>query len=238
MTLLICPVRPGESNEELRYAMRSWETNLHLDSGIKLLTVGHCPAWLKPDFHVTGNLYKSMPLAVFDNILIGSKTAVTDLVEADSDVLYMNDDFFCLDPVGSVLPVRRDCTLEEHLTTYPGNPGLWWPRSLRLTLDWLSGEGFPHPDSFEVHRPLLASPGGMIEALSRWPQPLEDTVPQWRTVYGTLQKVDAYPVHDAKLSLKANGYGTPWVSTSDQSWRRYAGTLRKRFQKPSRWEKV
>ena len=29
----ICPVRPGDHNEELRYAARSWETNLHLGVG-------------------------------------------------------------------------------------------------------------------------------------------------------------------------------------------------------------
>ena len=28
MTLLICPVRPGDDNPELRYALRSWQTNL------------------------------------------------------------------------------------------------------------------------------------------------------------------------------------------------------------------
>ncbi len=41
--LLICPVRPGDSNEELRYAARSWETNLHLGSDLRLMTVGYKP---------------------------------------------------------------------------------------------------------------------------------------------------------------------------------------------------
>lgn len=232
--LLICPVRPGDNNEELRFALRSWETNLILPDGLTLWTVGHKPNWLTPDEHIPGNRYQSMPLAVFDNVMLGSKEAYDAGV--DGDAIYMNDDFFCLDPVGAVLPVRRDCTLAQHVAMFPLNAGLWWPRSLALTASWLAEQGFPHPDSYEVHRPLLASPRGMFEALSRWDGGMEDTVPQWRTVYGAINKVHAYPVQDVKLSTHMHGVGSPWVSTSDQSWRRYASMMRLRFQKPSRWE--
>lgn len=236
--LLICPVRPGDTNEELRFALRSWEENLLYPDGLELMTVGYCPTWLKPDVHRSGNRYKSMPLAVFDNVLLGAEDAMSQCHE---EVLYMNDDFFCLDPMESVLPVRRNCTLAQHIESFPGNAGLWWPRSLRLTASWLASEGFPHPDSYEVHRPLLATPAGMYQALTRWVDSDTDSmkgdVPQWRTVYGTLNKVDAYPVKDAKLGLHATGIGTPWLSTSDQSWRRHAPSIKKRFQKPSRWER-
>lgn len=229
--LLILPLRDGDDNEELRYALRTWETNLILPGGLTLLTVGYRPAWLAPDQHIDGNRHKSMPFAVFDNIRLGSWVS-----ENTPEALYMNDDFFCLDPVGAVLPVRRDCTLAEHISMFPVNAGTWWPHSLRLTASWLAEQGFPHPYSFEVHRPLLASPSLMFEALSRWERGTNDTVPQWRTVYGTISRVHAYPVHDAKLGPRALGVGTPWISTSDQSWRRYAGPIRLRFQKPSRWE--
>lgn len=232
--LLICPVRPGDTNEELRYALRSWQENLILPGGLSLMTVGYKPSWLDPDMHVEGNKYKSMPLAVFDNVRLGAERAVQF---GSTEAVYMNDDFFCLDPVGAILPVRRNCTLAEHIAKFPGNAGLWWPRSLRLTASWLAEAGFPHPDSYEVHRPLLCKPQGMLEALDRWDGGMEDMVPQWRTIYGVLNKVDAYPVHDAKLSTKQTGVGTPWVSTSDQSWRRYVQPITKRFQKPSRWEK-
>jgi len=231
--LLVCPVRPGDSNEELRYALRSWEENLLLPGGLELMTVGYCPNWLAPDVHIPGNRYKSLALAVFDNVLLGAEAAVG---MGAGEVIFMNDDFFCLDPVGAVLPVKRNCTLEEHLGQFPAKAGLWWPRSLRLTLDWLRGQGFPHPDSYEVHRPLAARASHMAEALRRWDGGMTDTVPQWRTVYGTLNEVEATPVQDVKLGLGTTGYGSPWVSTSDQSWRRYATPIKARFQKPSRWE--
>lgn len=233
MTLLICPVRPGDTNEELRYAMRSWEENLHLGSPLELWTVGYQPSWVKSDRHISGNLYKSVPLAVFDNVRLGAEEACN---AHEDEVIFMNDDFFCLDPVGAVLPVRRNCTLAEHIAQFPGNAGLWWPRSLRLTASWLSEQGFPHPDSYEVHRPLLAQSEAMLETLTKWPYPLQDMVPQWRTIYGVMNKVDAHPVQDVKLGTHTTGVGSPWVSTSDLSWRRYAGQMRQRFQKPSRWE--
>ena len=238
MTLLICPVRPGDKNEELRYALRSWETNLVYPEGLTLLTVGHKPAWLEPDHHIEGNRFKSMPHAVFDNVLMGGVEA---LALGHTEVVYMNDDFFCLDPTPGVLPVRRNCTLAEHVAKFPANAGIWWPQSLRLTASWLADEGFPHPYSYEVHRPLLARPQAMVSALNRWLESgkrgSDDTLPQWRTVYGVLNEVEAHPVPDGKLGLSVPGFGTPWISTSDETWRRYSRNIVPSFQKPSRWER-
>lgn len=228
--LLICPVRPGDANEELRHAIRSWETNLILPGGLDLMTVGHRPSWLHPDHHVSGNRYQSVMHAVLDNVVLGSEAAL-----GQGQVVFMNDDFFCLDPVGAILPVRRNCTLDEHIAMFPANSSMWWPRSLRHTAGWLAERGHQTPWSFEVHRPLIASPQGMLQAVGD--VPIEGTVPQWRTAYGVLTGVHAHPVKDAKLGLKNLGVGTPWVSTSDESWRRYATTITKRFQKPSRWER-
>lgn len=234
MTLLICPVRPGDSNPELMYALRSWEANLVLPGGLELVTVGYKPSWLSPDHHVEGNRFTSVPLAVWDNVLLAAQET-----RSEREVLFMNDDFFCLDPVGAVLPVKRDVTLTEQVAAFRGNTGLWWPRSLALTASWLSDQGYPSPDSYEVHRPLLANVELMVEALERFDMggssPV-DMVPQWRTVYGTLNQIKAHPVKDCKLGLQGTGYGTPWVSTSDHSWRKYARDITRRFQKPSRWE--
>ena len=140
--------------------------------------------------------------------------------------------------------MRRNATLAEHIAQFPDNAGIWWPRSLKLTHDWLVEEGDPCPLSYEVHRPLPARPAQMLEALDKWgwpeghrgPGPV-DMVPQWRSIYGNVFQVAAYPVQDVKLGLSSTGEGSPWVSTSDQNWRRYARTMQRRFQKPSCWEK-
>lgn len=242
MTLLILPVRPGDSNEELRYALRSWETNLHVagQEGLRLMTVGYQPKWLEPDIHVDGNRFASVALVVWDNIILGTAEAIAQGF-ANEDVLYMNDDFFCMDPVGCVLPVKRNSTLAQHIAQFPEQAGLWWPRSLRLTASFLAEQGFNDPDSYEAHRPLFATPSAMYNSLMEWNETSQhwtpDLVPQWRTVYGVLNQIEAYPVVDAKLGPRSPGVGTPWISTSDQSWRRYAPDITRRFQKPSRWER-
>lgn len=233
MTTLILPVRPGDENEELRYALRSWQQNLLLPSGHDLVTVGYRPKWLVPDHHIEGNRYPSIQNAVWDNVVRGSEFAAG---RGDETVIYMNDDFFCMDPMESVLPVRRNLTLAEHCALFPNQGGLWWARSLALTASFLSGLGFPHPDSYEVHRPLLGSPEHMLVALAEWDGGMAENIPQWRTVYGVTQGVEAHPVPDVKLGPKASGIGSPWISTSDLSWRKWQRAISDRFQKPSRWE--
>jgi hypothetical protein len=231
--MLLCPVRNGEDNEELRFSMRSWQQNLLLPDGLELVTVGYKPDWLEPDHHIYGNRYSRSEAAVWDNIVLGSEFAAD---RGDVEVIYMNDDFYCMDPMSSVLPVKRDLTLGQHVVLSREHGGVEWERSLDLTALWLSDLGYTHPDSYEVHRPLLASPDRMSGALARWDGGLEGVIPQWRTIYGALSGVEAYPVPDVKLSDTVTGIGSPWISTSDASWRKWGPAIRRRFQKPSRWE--
>jgi hypothetical protein len=142
-----------------------------------------------------------------------------------------------MDPVLQVPVFKRNKTLAEHINMFPQYRTMWFPRSLALTASWLAGEGYPHPDSYEVHRPLLASPRGMIQAMRRWTGGLSGDIPQWRTAYGVLNEVEAVPVDDVKLGISSSvAAGSPWISTSDSSWRKFGRPIMQRFQKPSRWE--
>lgn len=231
--LLICPVRGGDNNPELRYALRSWETNLHIGP-LELMTVGYCPGWLKPDHHIEGNKYASVPLAVWDNILTASREA------GDQTAIYMNDDFFAMRPIEMMVSQRRNMTLAEHIAIFPQNAGLWWPKSLRTTQAFLASRGYDNPWSYELHRPMLANPRDMALALESWDGGLSGSIPQWRTLYGVLNSVlngiESEPVEDVKLGLIRTTNSAEWVSTSDQSWRTYGKNIAPRFQKQSRWE--
>lgn len=236
MTLLICPVREGEDNEQLRYALRSWETNLLLEGGLELLVVGHKPSWLTPEHWIVGNLYERAETNVFDNVVLGADAAM-HLYEGDDDVLFMNDDFFCLDPVLDVPVFRRNRLLAEHININERWAHLSFIRSLALTASWLSDQGYPSPWSWEVHRPLRCKPQAMFSALAKVPFDPEKELPQWRTVYGTLSGAEAIPVNDVKLGVATSMVvGTPWLSTSDAAWPKYGPDLMARFQKRSRWE--
>lgn len=227
--LLVCPIRPGDHNPELRFALRSWEQNIAGQHD--LMTVGYCPNWLKPDHHIEGNRHTSVPLAVWDNI-----RTVSWEIQGMDEAVYMNDDFFCLKPVDQIVPVRRDISLREHLAIFPQNAGTWWPKSLRTTLEFLEGRGHIDPPSFELHRPLIADPGLMYWAMNHWDGGLTESLPQWRTLYGVLAEVEAEPTHDVKLGIAKTLPDPDWISTSDGIWRRYEARIMSCFQKPSRWE--
>lgn len=233
MTLIICPVRPGEDNPELRYALRSWETNLVMPD-LRLMVVGHKPSWLNPDLHVAGNRHKEPGANVFDNIRLGMESAAQFMMP---EAIIVNDDFFCLDPVPGVVPVRRNISLAQHMTLLPQYQGMWWGRSLALTASWLAEQGYPSPWSYEVHRPLPCKPAAMLSALARWDKPLVGDLPQWRTMYGVLNNIEAHPVEDVKLGSTSFTLHSAWASTSDNSWRRHSRMIMPRFQKPSRWER-
>lgn len=241
MTLLICPVKPGDDNEELRYALRSLEENLLLPGGLQLLVVGDCPSWLQPDHFLKGNLHKSMDRVVMDNVYLGSEYAV-DTLHVDGDVVYINDDMFCLDPVLEVPKVRRNISLRQQVAKNP--PVAWWGKSLASTLRLAQKWGYSDPHSYEVHRPLLADPKKMMESLTKavLDSPADGSAPQWRTVYGMRLHYQTQkkfiPVRDVKISGQQQPrLGSPWLSTDDSSWRYIGPAIRKRFPNPSRWEK-
>jgi hypothetical protein len=174
---------------------------------------------------------------VFDNVLLVSEEAAA---AGHTEVLYMNDDFLCLDATGPLLPVRRDESLREHRRAFPPDTDGWWPHSLSQTLSWLEERGYVDPPSFEVHRPLLADPAKMRDTLRQvdfW----QDSLPQWRTLYGAANGIEAVPVHDVKTlgpaQPRERAYESGWLSTSDGLWRHYQSAIAERFQKPSRWER-
>lgn len=232
MTLIICPVRTGDDNEELRYALRSWETNLIVPD-LHLTVVGHRPPWLHPDVLVPGNYLGDSNANVWRNVELGMESAMG----TSGEVIVMNDDFFCLDPVPGVVPVRRNMTLAEHIALYPQYRGMQWVRSLALTASWLAEQGYPSPWSYEVHRPLPCTPAVMLSALAKWDGGFEGDMPQWRTIYGTLMDIAAHPVGDVKFGSVSEPTISGWRSTSDTSWRKHGAAIMQRFQKPSRWER-
>lgn len=242
-SILLCPVRPGDDNEELRYSLRSWETNLLPGVEKHLIIVGYCPSWLRPDHFIKGNTVPEMDRVVFENVLLGASYVTAE--HGAREVIVMNDDMFCLDPVTDVPKVRRNITLREHVSTVPRTT--WWGRSLKSTVALAEAWGVEEPQSYEVHRPLVADSallwGALLEAVAAMQSEGSlrgQPYPQWRTVYGMSfdGHDDEYiPVRDVKvLGTRKPRVGSPWLSTDEVSWKYLSSAIRKRFQNPSRWE--
>lgn len=230
MTLLILPLGV-DTSPELLYALRSWEANLDLPGGLELLTVGGKPEWLDSDIHVPGTRHLMPAAGVLGNVRLGAAAA---LAAGHTEAVVMNDDFFCMKPTTAIDTVRRAESLADQIAALPANGTVWWTQSLIRTKEWLADEGHTDPHSYEVHRPFAIDTAAMVSALDRLSDEMAAPTPQWRTVYGVLNAVEARPVPDALLSVA--DLTDRWISTDSRDWWKHGSTLINMFSTPSRWE--
>lgn len=221
---IICPVRPGDDNEELRYAVRSWETNLTFD---RIWIVGHKPNWLTDVHYIPGN-DAEYHANVYRNIRLAC--AHPDVAD---DILVMNDDFFITETVQPETLYRS--TLTEHLQLRRVQRGGWWKRSLETTQVCLQAHNIPDPISYELHVPFPCNKTLMAETLHRFQHVTPDNPPQWRTLYGNLHNLGGKQHADVK-AYSAGQLHKPYHSTEDRSFAGFAGQLARLFPSPSRYE--
>lgn len=236
MVTLSYIVRPGESNEELRYSLRSVVANW--PSVDRIIIVGHLPTWLVNVEFVPGNRFKnSKPQNVYDNVYLCATHP-----NHDEELVVMNDDFFILEPITDVAMAYRS-TLAEHIASL-GEKDTWWRRSLKATETWLTYIGSPEPLlSYELHRPFPIVADQMAKALHEARQMSRANPPQWRTLYGNRWQVPAVQGRDQKAySHHANAIlnDAPFLSTTDASWWKSntGDWVREQFPDRSPFEKV
>lgn len=236
MTALAYIVRPGESNEELRYSLRTVVANW--PSVDQIVIVGSAPTWITGIEVVHGNRFKEKQRNVYGNMRI-----LAEVESLPPDVVVMNDDFFILDTVDEMPMFRRRGTLASHIRSL-GASSTWWKQSLRATELWLHHKGVAEPLSYELHRPFPIHREWMARVLKEAAQHQPRNPPQWRTLYGNRWQADAIPASDGKVYSNALDApfpeGQPYLSTTDRSWERsgIGETIRERFPDPSPFEKV
>lgn len=226
---IVCPVRPGEVNDELRWSLRSIEANYPHG---RVWIVGHKPSWLTWVHHIPGNTQTFRHANVFHNILTACRHP-----DIPDEFVVFNDDFFVTTPVTET-PTQYRCTLREHLRIpkLRQNPGGWWATSLRTTLKCLLERGVEEPLSYELHTPFLVNKHLMARTLAEFVDMAPDNPPQWRTLYGNLNNIGGVQAADCKMS-RPGPIHTPFHSTDDSSWRMYFGArLKTMFPHPSRYE--
>lgn len=225
----LVPVRKGE-NPELRYAIRSWVRHAGMVEGLdRLVTVGDHPDWLEPDLHIPGNLHRSGPVNVFENI----RTACTSGLLGDRAVI-ANDDMFAVDATDPTEVCYRR-PLAEHIRGLQQNT--WWSASLRLTHAYLRAHGVPQPLSFELHRPLAVNTAAMGSVLAEaWSG--HGFPPQWRTLYGNLAGPSSpTQARDSKVLSRRGEITGPWISTTDGAWKLgWGDRIMHMFPEPTMWE--
>lgn len=226
---VVYPVRPGESNDELRYSLRSLEVNF--PKADKVWVVGFKPSWLRGVEFIDGNDGPNGHANVYRNVLKAMRhPGVSD------DVVVFNDDFFVLDPIAEVQTLYRG-TMDEHLSLprlrVKGNN--WWKDSLTITKVCLQAVGVSKPLSYELHVPMPCKKGLMRETLERFADVTPDNPPQWRTLYGNLHVTGAVQSQDSKV-FRTGRFPRPYLSTSDAVWRQFSRRIMAMFPDPSRFE--
>jgi len=231
---VIYPVRPGDTNDELRYSLRSLEA-FFPDHGT-VWVVGYKPNWLTGVEFIPGNTSASSQTNVFRNILTACSTqGVSD------EVIVFNDDFFLTEPL-TALPVYYRSSLDAHLRLprvrmATNGKSSWWAESLRTTKICLQAIGVDDPLSYELHVPFPADRQLMADTLTRFSEITPTNPPQWRTLYGNLniRREDSVLIEDSK-AFRPGKLRTPFHSTTDLSWRHFRTALSTMFPDPSRYE--
>jgi hypothetical protein len=225
---IIYPVRSGDSNDELRFSLRSL---VNVPHGTVWM-VGYQPSWVTGVEFIAGGNSAAHPRAnLYQNLWL----ACTHPGVAD-DVLIFNDDIYVTAPVEQV-PVLFRCSLQaqlDRLLQVAGHRG-WWQESLISTRDVLKQEGFHDPISYELHTPFPCDRKTMADTLVRFGNVARHNPPQWRTLYGNLHRIGGDKHTDGK-ALRPGPVAKPYHSTDDLSWRYFRRRFQQLFPNPSPYE--
>jgi len=174
------PVRPGDTNGELKYSLRSL-TNFRHD---RVFICGYKPKW------VTNVEYVENKQESKDKYLngYGNLKAFLERQDLEDEILMMNDDFYILKPV-EILPIYRGREVTYSM----------WKNARDDTLRSLKGLRCLTSYSYEQHTPLLVERDKLkfiikhIENYSVSPQRVF-----WRTVYGNYFSLSSETNGDVK----------------------------------------
>ena len=223
---VVYPVRPGDTNEELRFSLRALEAHL---PHATVWMVGYKPSWVTGVEYLPGNT-ASKRANLWHNLLAACRHP-----DISDECVIMNDDFMVTTPIEEV-PVLYRGTLRDHLNLPRVVRGeSWWRESLRTTLVMLQTLGFEDPVSYELHTPFRCNKTLMLETLERFKHITPDNPPQWRSLYGNLHKVGGKQSADGK-AYNRGPIHTPFHSTDDRTFRYFTAQLNEMFPEPSRYE--
>lgn len=224
---VVIPVRPGDSNDELRFTLRSLDAYCSHD---RVVIVGYQPNWLTNVEFIPGNSAGPPRANVYHNVL-----AACEHPDVSEECIITNDDIIITEPVTPDVHYRS--TLQAHidLPKVQRAKGWWW-QSLTTTQICLQALGHSDPLSYELHVPLPIDKQAMAETLDRFKDVQPQNPPQWRTIYGVLNNIGGTQAPDPK-AYRAGPVQKPYHSTTDSSFHHFHQHFQAQFPEPSRYEK-
>lgn len=232
---IVYVVGPGESNEELRYSLRSLASLPHG----RVFLVGSPPSWTAGVTKVAVAQQRNKWLSSTLNLSVACS-----LDEVSDDFIYMNDDMFIMKPV-SEIPVYHRGSLDqviaaerESLRASPRRSR--YVNGAERTRALLVQQGLDASAlvSYEVHTPMPVSRREMGQAILLG-QHLE--VLHKRTLYGNLAHAGGILTADVKVTRQQPEWSPEWtfISTDDTAFARDAvgEYIRDTFTEPGPYER-
>lgn len=239
LVYIVGPGGPG-STMELIYSIRSM--CMHLSNRGRLIIIGHCPAEITPDIHIS--MDDPHPCDAAKNIFQKTFAAV-DLQCVSDPFLCCADDYFLLQDFDArFFPYYYSQDLAHSFGQY--NPLNSYRRNIQVTMEVLNNYGWPTLD-FNVHAPILYNKGCMSLVKAAYG-------PIWESGTGLLLKsaycntlgISGRQLADCKIATPKSApaiaralRGRPWFSTGEYGLNaEMLSFLSARFPIPSLYESV
>lgn len=228
-------VRPHDRNEELRYSLRSLMNVPH----DRVVIVGHKPMWVTGVVHIpTKQSLRAGSWTKYENVRMNLRALAR--AEISDEFLYMNDDFFFMEPCDTV-PYFHLNTLAAHQSSVRAKtPQSVYADYIGHTQEFLEARGYLSPLSFELHIPFPVQReafADVIRETDRGEKEKPNTRLLWRSAYGAFLQIESTRISDVKKYNKnvEKAMG-PFYSTSDSTWTGIARFMHSRFPHQSPYE--
>lgn len=208
-------VRPGESNEELRYSLRSVAKNFPHK---RVIIAGYKPTWVKDVLHLPSEQKGTK----YQNAEANWRAVMAE--PSIKDFVLFNDDFFIMRHVAK-LPVYHRGDLADIINYYHSKyPGQAYVLNMTRTATMLDKLGIPKKDqkSYALHVPMVMNreKRALLCKIAEMLNP-DGKDYQMRTLYGNFYRLGGAEMADVKVSLKdvVPDTSQTFLSTLDDSFR-------------------
>ncbi|MER6975690.1 hypothetical protein ABT317_01090 [Streptomyces carpinensis] len=226
---LVVPVREGMVNQQLRYALRSWEAHL---PHRRVWIIGYRPPWVGGVEHIPTQQAGGTK---FQNTTLAMRHACQH-PEISDPFLWANDDMFLMEPLDR-MPMLHRGPVREVEQYYAARASGAYLRGMRATRQLLADLGHQDPLSYELHVPLPVRKAGMLRALDAG-QGVEAL--HKRSLYGNLAQIGGEQIRDVKVMHRGPRFdrSTPFLSTMPDSFTNgeVGRMIRARFPSPCGYE--
>lgn len=228
------PVRPGDDNEELRYSLRSLRNIKHG----RVFIVGHVPDW------VTNVIGIELPkLGTYHRTAQRNIEHVIKHTDISDKFLYMNDDFFIMNPIEKMPTIFRgtlDGVIEKQGQRSKGDYYNAMVKTRDLIDKIFTGKQTLY--SYEIHLPMVfdkAKLGSIFNIISQHDPEFHRY--QYRTIYGNLFEIGGVQNVHGSIKVKRTADKLPsgdFASTNELTFSGQVGRqIRAIFPDKSPYEK-